>query len=63
MVNHPLVVGQRIEAQQPQCPCKGASYKLITGKILKVIINSSGTWYYIDQGMTIKADKVTKVFG
>lgn len=61
MIKHPLSVGMKIEANKPQCPCKGASFKLITGTILKVITNHTGHWYYLDLGITVKDQWVTKV--
>lgn len=60
-VVHPLAVNMRIQASFRQCACRGAQFKTITGKILKVINNHSGTWYYLDAGMTVKADWVTAV--
>lgn len=58
---HPLAEGTMVEAQQPSCACKGATIRVLTGKILKVISNQSGTWYYLDNNNTVRATTVTRV--
>jgi len=51
----------RVEATKPRCPCVGGGFTTITGKVLKVIQNHSGVWYYLDSGSTVKSDWVRRV--
>lgn len=60
-INHPLPEGTRVKAMQKTCACQGGKMRVIEGKILKTIVNHSGTWYYLDIGATIKADLIQQV--
>jgi hypothetical protein len=60
---HPLPIDTVVEANRPQCPCKGASFVKISGKIKKVIPNHSGTWYYLDTGSTINGTWIISING
>lgn len=58
---HPLALHTKVEARVPQCPCKGASFVNHIGTIQKVITNSSGIWYYLDTGTTIRSQFVQRI--
>ena len=58
---HPLALNTQVEANRPQCPCKGASYIRVTGKVKKVIKNQAGYWYYLDTGATVSAAAIVRV--
>jgi hypothetical protein len=60
-IKHPIALDTLIEANKPQCPCKGASYTKVSGRVKKVITNHSGHWYYLDCGVTVSAQWVTKI--
>jgi len=60
-ISHPLDINVRVEATKPRCPCVGGGFTTITGKVLKVIQNHSGVWYYLDSGSTVKSDWVRRV--
>jgi len=62
MIKHPLTVGTKVEASQKTCACSGGGkYRTVTGKILKTIVNQSGTWYYLDSGATVKSEMIRQV--
>ena len=61
VVSHPISIDTVIEVTKPICPCKGGGNDLVTGKVLKVITNQSGFWYYLDIGITVKADRVQRI--
>lgn len=58
---HPLSVGVSITGKKPTCACRGATMVPVSGKILKVIKNHTGTWYYLDAGTTIRDTWVEQV--
>lgn len=58
---HPLKEGTKVKGTRPSCPCRGAKMIPFESVIKKVIINRSGTWYYLETGSTIKADAITEV--
>lgn len=60
---HPLPVGAIVEGTKPSCPCRNAKQIPFRGVIKKVIENHTGIWYYIDIGVTVKADNITAVRG
>jgi hypothetical protein len=60
-ITHPIALETIIEANKPQCPCKGASYARIVGRIKKVITNHSGYWYYLDTKVTVPAHQVIRI--
>lgn len=60
-ISHPVALNTMLEAVKPTCPCRGAKFVTVTGKVLKVINNNSGIWYYLDSGTTVKADWVKSV--
>ncbi len=60
-IAHPLKEGTRVKGSRPSCPCRGAKMIPFEGTIKKVIVNRSGTWYYVDVGVTVKADAVTEI--
>lgn len=62
-LKHPLPVGTVVEVRRPQCPCKGASFVVMTGKIKKAIPNQSSTWYYLDTGATINGAWIISING
>lgn len=59
-VSHPLTEGTKLEANKPQCPCKGSRWQVIQGTVKKVITNNSGVWYFLDTGYTVKAEWVQR---
>ncbi len=61
MIKHPLSVGTHVSAVTRTCACAGGKTKIVEGKILKVITNHSGIWYYLDVGTTVKADTIQKI--
>ena len=61
VVPHPIIIDTVVEVTKPICPCKGGGFDLVVGKILKVITNQSGFWYYLDIGITVKADRVQRI--
>lgn len=61
VVSHPLALDTVIEFTKPICPCKGGGTELSTGKVLKIINNQSGVWYYLDVGVTIRAERVQRI--
>jgi hypothetical protein len=61
VVTHPIPVDSTIEALKPICPCKGGGFEPVVGKVLKVIHNQAGYWYYLDINQTVRADRVTKL--
>lgn len=60
-VQHPVNLHSTVEVENPICPCKGGGFELIQSKVMKVIQNRSGTWYYLSNGKTVKHERVTKV--
>jgi hypothetical protein len=60
-ITHPIALESVVEAKRPQCPCKGASFTLVTGRVKKVITNQSGHWYYLDNRITVPANAITRV--
>lgn len=58
---HPLTVGTIVDGSRPSCACRGAKVLPFKGTIKKVIENRSGVWYYLDIGVTVKADAITAV--
>ncbi len=59
---HPLTLSTIVKALKPACACAGANkFVKVSGKVLKVINNNSGIWYYLDSGTTVKADWVESV--
>lgn len=61
VVSHPIAVDKVIKVSRPSCQCKGAKIENLQGKVKKVIKNNSGFWYYLDIGVTVRADWVTDV--
>lgn len=61
-IQHPLATNVTVVATRKTCQCRGGKMEEVTGKVLKVIRNQSGFWYYLDTGITIKSDQVTQVF-
>lgn len=61
MITHPLEEGTRVKGTRPSCPCRGAKMIPFESAIKKVIVNRSGTWYYLEIGSTVKADTITEV--
>jgi hypothetical protein len=57
-IQHPLAVGTKVEGTRPSCPCRGAKQIPFSGIIKKVIANPNGMWYYLDIGVTVKADAI-----
>lgn len=57
----PITVNSIVEVQKPICPCKGGGFDIVTSKILKVIPNATNVWYYLENGTTVKHDRVVKV--
>jgi hypothetical protein len=60
-IKHPLVVGDRIRANRPVCPCKGGGTTPVVGAIQKVITNHTGNWYYLNTGVTVQDKWVTEI--
>ena len=60
-IKHPLALQTTVSAERSTCACKGGKRVTVTGKILKVITNHTGTWYYLDSGTTVKTDWVKSV--
>lgn len=58
---HPLALETVVKANRPSCACKNAKIETVQGKIKKVIKNQAGIWYYLDVGVTVKAEWVTEV--
>ncbi len=58
---HPLPLSAQVTASKPSCPCKGATYETLVGKIEKIIKNQSGYWYYLDIGITVRDIWITDV--
>ncbi len=50
-----LPINTHVTANKPICPCKGGGTQQIQGTIQKIITNSTGTWYYLDNGNTISS--------
>lgn len=61
MINHPLTINTFIIAEKPKCACSGGGKITVSGKILKVINNHSGIWYYLDSNTTVKSDWVKQI--
>jgi hypothetical protein len=61
IINHPLKEGDQVLAKIKTCACTGGQPQEVRGKILKVIHNQSGYWYYLSTRHTIKHDNVIKV--
>jgi hypothetical protein len=61
MINHPIALNAVVVATKPSCACRGAKMVEVKGKVLKIISNHSGIWYYLDCGVTVKADWVKSV--
>ena len=62
-ISHPIALQKLVEAEKPTCPCTGAKFVNVRGKVLKVINNPSGVWYYLDCGVTVKADWIKRIVG
>lgn len=60
-IHHPLLMGTKVKGSRPSCACRGAKMIPFEGTIKKVIVNRSGTWYYIDIGVTVKAESIIAV--
>lgn len=58
---HPLPLNTPVRANKPQCQCKGGGTTPVSGKILKIIENQAGTWYYLDSGNTIQSTWITEI--
>lgn len=58
VVSHPLSVDDRVKVAKPSCACQGAKWTDVEGTILKVINNKTGIWYFLDSGITVKAEWV-----
>lgn len=61
-VQHPIDLNKKVQANRPTCACKNAKFELVEGKVLKVIHNNTGYWYFLDSGITIKGAWITDVF-
>ena len=61
IITHPLALQTSVIAEKASCACRGAKLITVTGKILKVINNHTGTWYYLDSGTTVKSDSVKSI--
>lgn len=60
-VDHPVPLNTVVFAERPTCQCVGGKKEPVTGKVLKVIHNNTGYWYYLDSSVTIKGEWITKV--
>ena len=60
-VVHPLKEGTTVKGLRPSCACRGAKMIPFESAIKKVIVNRSGTWYYLTIGATVKSDSITEV--
>ncbi len=57
-----LALDTFIIANKPVCPCKGGGTETITGHIKKVIKNTTGTWYYIQEcSCTVNSEWITNL--
>ena len=61
VVEHPLALGRIVKANRPSCACRSATTVPVEGEIRKVIQNTLGIWYYLDVGITIRAEWVASV--
>lgn len=61
VVSHPIALEKVVSVTRPSCQCRGAKLEHLQGKIKKVIKNNSGFWYYLDTGITVKAEWITEV--
>lgn len=61
MITHPLEPKTMIQAHRKKCSCRGGGVEPVIGKILKVIPSAKGYWYYLDVGITIHQDTITKI--
>ena len=61
VITHPLALNTHVQAVKPSCACRGAKMINVSGKVLKVIANHSGIWYYLDSGTTVKSDWINAV--
>lgn len=60
-IKHPLPNGTKVRAKHKTCACAGGKFKDIEGTVLKTIVNHSGTWYYLNTGITVRAESVVNV--
>ena len=60
-ISHPIPINSTVEVLKPICPCNGGGVEVVIGKVLKVIENQAGFWYYLTLGITVKADRVQQV--
>jgi hypothetical protein len=58
ILNHPLALNTKIRAAVTGCACRGGRIEIVEGIILKVILNHTGTWYYINTGRTVKDSQI-----
>lgn len=61
VVSHPIPLDKVIKVNRPSCQCRGAKIETVQGKIKKVITNQAGIWYYLDIGVTVRADWVESI--
>ena len=58
---HPLALNTLVKGMKPSCQCRGAKTLPFEGKVLKVIKNHLGHWYYLDSGVTVRDQWITTV--
>lgn len=60
---HPLELNTVVQSSTPPCSCKpaGSPMEHTTGKVLKIINNHSGIWYFLSSGKTVSSNWVTSV--
>lgn len=61
VIPHPIAVDTVVIVNRPSCQCRGAKIETVQGQIKKVITNQAGIWYYLDVGVTVKADWVQSI--
>jgi len=61
MVIHPLKEGTNIRAVVEKCKCVGGGTQNTFGRIIKVYKVPTGTFYQLQNGITIKSDQVQEV--
>lgn len=60
-IQHPIAINTTVTANRKTCQCRGGKLEEVTGRVLKVIRNQSGFWYYLDIGATVRADQVLRI--
>lgn len=60
-ITHPLDINTTISGTRPSCACRNARQIPYKGKVLKVIHNHLGYWYYLDIGITVRQTQIDNV--